>query len=167
MVYGSVSGICYDLVCPFGKVWDDGEDLFDLRIGQKRRESEFGLCQLQLFFGSCPAPCRGFAEGTPFAGNIGTFAVVSQDGFRLQFIFCPLLQLRGRDGPCTDVLTSRLKDAHGYFLDVINGIVEFQGTERIQHHLRIIHCIHQNTESVFEVDDVEGIVRNDDAVSRT
>ena len=40
------------------------------------------------------------------------------------------------------------------FSNVIDAIVDIQCSKCIAHHLRIIFCFYQNTESVLEVDDM-------------
>ena len=40
-----------------------------------------------------------------------------------------------------------------------------EGTQRIQHHLGILRCIHQHPKTILEVDDMQELVRHNEAVT--
>ena len=58
-----------------------------------------------------------------------------------------------------------LVDGHGNRLDVVEAIEDAECAEGIQHHLWIFFGIYQHTLTVFEVNNVEELVRHDEAVA--
>ena len=63
-----------------------------------------------------------------------------------------------------DILPSWLVNGHADLIDVIDVIKEFQRTEGVALHLRIFFSGNKNAEAVFEINDPERAVRDDDAV---
>ena len=82
----------------------------------------------------------------------------------LEDIFRPGVQLVHRDGPGGHILPAGLVDAHAHLSDVVEGVKQPERAQGIQHHLGILLGLNQNALAVLEVDDVEQLVRHDDAV---
>ena len=100
-------------------------------------------------------------------------------GFEFSFTFCSKLCRRGENFICplqkfffrkfisTDIVTSWLKDCHYNIFNIINAVKQCQSTKCITHHLRILLCFHQYTDSIFKVNHCKNVVRNNNAVART
>ena len=52
-------------------------------------------------------------------------------------------------------------------MDIEKVIVDAQGAQSVEHHLRILLCFDQHTLTVLEVDDVQSFICDDDAVTGT
>ena len=84
---------------------------------------------------------------------------------RFQGVFCPVQQGFFFHGEGADVAAAGLEDGHADGFDVVDPVIGIQCPECVTHHLRIVFCFHQDAESVFEVDDVQDLVCNDQAVA--
>ena len=93
------------------------------------------------------------------------FAFEGKLGLGFQRFFRPIQKLGNRNAPYADILPARLVDGHGNRLDVIETIEDAERTESVQHHLRILFGIHQHALAVLQIDNVEELVRHDEAVA--
>ena len=60
-----------------------------------------------------------------------------------------------------------MEDTHGDFLDIIDSVEKFQCTECVEHHLGIVFRLYEYAHTVFEVNNVEPVSTDDDAVCRS
>ena len=164
VVNGGVLGVGFDLAGPLGQAGQTGEYVLDLSIGEERRHCKLVLGELELGFRSGATLYRRFTEGAPGAGDIVPFTLVGHFRLGLEGVFHPLHELLHGDGPGGHVLPAGLVDAHGDLGDVVEVVELPEGAQGVQHHLWIFLRVHQDALPVLEINDVQELVRHDQAV---
>ena len=165
MVDRRVLGVGHELICPFGEVIQLAENVADLRIGEQRWLGKLVFGKLELGIGSGAALDRRFAELAPRTGAIVAFTLEGKFRLGLQRLFRPIPKLGNGNDPSADILPARLVDGHRNCLNVVETIEDAECAKRIQHHLRIFLGIHQHALAVFQVNNVEELVRHDETVA--
>ena len=84
--------------------------------------------------------------------------------FLSKFGICPLKQIGFIHLVHADIGLSRLKNRHADGIDIVNAVENLQGTQSIQHHLRIPLCADLNTRAMLVIADVHHTVSDNDAV---
>ena len=123
------------------------------------------MCQPEFLFCTSAAFDGGFAEGTPWAGEVFAFAFIGELSLGHQLVLCPCFEIIYGDCPCADVLAPRLIDGHGNIFDVVQAVEDPERTECVEHHLGIPLRFDQNALPIFEIDDVQGFIADDDTVT--
>ena len=101
----------------------------------------------------------------PASGAVFAFAFEGKLCFGFQRLFRPIPKLGNGNDPGADILPARLVDGHRNCLNVVETIEDAERTEGVQHHLRILFGIHQHALAVFQVNNVEELVRHNEAVA--
>jgi len=141
-----------------------GEDGFDLRVGELRRQLKLVLCELQVLLGSLPADGLRLAEPAPRATGEFSIAIPRQLRCGLQNLVGPCKQVLLADLPFTDVLPPWLVDGHADRVDVVDIVEQFESTETVAGHLRIAFRRDLDAQTVFQIDDPERAIRDDQGV---
>ena len=165
MVDRCVLGVGHELICPFGEVIQLAENVADLRIGEQRRLGKLVFGKLELGIGSGAALDRRLAELAPRTGAVFAFAFEGKLCLGFQRLFRPVPKVGNGNNPGADILPAWLVDGHGNRLNVVETIEDAECAEGVQHHLWIFLAIHQHALAVFEVNNVEQLVRHDEAVA--
>ena len=141
-----------------------GENDLNFCILQQRRQLEIVLRQHQVCFGSGPALVCGFTEATPLATEEVSVTGKGKFCSRLQDFIGPAEKVILGHLEGGYILASWLIHGHCHGIDVVNGIEQFQGTEGVAHHLRIVICLHQNTKAMFVIHHMERSVGDDNGI---
>ena len=101
-----------------------------------------------------------------------TTAFISQLGSRFQYLICPFQQFVGRHLEGVNVVASRLIDAESDAPDVIKSTEGIKSTQGIAFKLTVpgtvfSGCRYKNTDTVFQIDDVQQIISHNHTVSGT
>ena len=64
-----------------------------------------------------------------------------------------------------DVSAPGLEDRHLDGFDIIDPVIDIQGSERIAHHLRVVIGINEDTEAILKINDVKHLICNDQTVA--
>ena len=76
-----------------------------------------------------------------------------------------MLSLRGWKIVRPDVVSAGLEDRKTDGLYVVDSVKGIQCSQGVAHHLRVFCGIHQDTKTVFEIDDMQYIICHDHAVT--
>ena len=90
--------------------------------------------------------------------------LIGQFRFLGEFGVCPLKQIGFFHLVRADIGLSGLEDGHTDGIDVVDVIEDFQGTQGIEHHLRICHCGNLHAFAVLVIADVHHTVSDNDTV---
>ena len=80
-------------------------------------------------------------------------------------MFRPIHELLHGDRPGGHILTAGLVNAHGNLSDVVEVVELPERAQGVQHHLRIFLRVHQDALPILEIDDVQELVRHNQAVA--
>ena len=105
------------------------------------------------------------AELTPRTTGIRALTAGSQVSNRLDRVLAPRDQVLGANRPGLDVGATRLENAQSDFLNTVERIKSCQRAKPIEHQLWVLDGADFDAHPVFEVNDLQGGLGNDHAVT--
>ena len=125
------------------------------------------LGEREVGFGACSARRCDAAELAPRAGTELAPTRRSQLGLRLHLGLSPCEEVGDAGFPSVNVAPPGLVDRHRNIGDVIQVPESVDGSERVQHELRVVCGLDEDALPVLEIDDLQLGFGDDHAVAGT
>lgn len=152
---------------PRFELWNPCQHVRNLAAGQLGRWGELVLGEREVGFGACSARRCDAAELAPRAGTELAPARRSQLGLRLHLGLSPCEEVGDAGFPSVNVAPPGLVDRHRNIGDVIQVPESVDGSERVQHELRVVCGLDEDALPVLEIDDLQLGFGDDHAVAGT